>query len=151
MSNPLIWMQELINRVTDSVTPFDSATKLACHFFYSTGFDEWEVTLFPDSSQFGGRLADYLPANPQFDVSSLGESQITDALSVDAFDLMQVFSSITDCSWQTKIVASDDDVGPHLSVEGEFEGNNVWLRIASNPPSQLLNAAPCDRNTQRVK
>jgi hypothetical protein len=137
MALPPNWMQELIDAVTDTVTPFDASLQLACHFYHSTeGFDEWEVTLFPDTTPLGGRLAHFSPS---------------DALSVDAFELMQVFSSISNIRWQTKVVASDDDVGPHLSVEGDFHGNNVWLRIASNPPSQLLNEAPCERNTQRVK
>jgi hypothetical protein len=130
-------MRELVKRVTDAVTPFDDVTELACHFFHSTSnVEEWEITLFPDTPQFGGRLTNYSANN---------------ALSVDVFALMQVFGTISNCNWQSQVLADDDELGPHLSLEGEYEENNVWLRIASNPPSRLLNETHCDRNTQRVE
>jgi hypothetical protein len=137
MTNPPLWMQELIERVTDAVTPFDNSTELACHYYHSEqGGEEWEVTLFPDVPQFGGRLMGFQEKN---------------ALSIDIAELVQVFSSISNCNWQTQVIADDDEVGPHLSVEGEYESNNVWLRIASNPPTRLVGMTQCDRNTQRVE
>lgn len=137
MTHPPLWLQDLIEQVTETVTPLAQPAELACHYFHSTsGDDEWEVTLFPETPQFGGRLTGYHTA---------------DALSVDVFALVQVFDLVSNCRWQTQVVASDDEIGPHLSVEGEYEGNNVWLRVASNPPSRLLKETHCDRNTQRVE
>jgi hypothetical protein len=34
-------------------------------------------------------------------------------------------------------MAEDDQLGPHIGLEGEFEGNPVWLRITSESPDQF--------------
>lgn len=56
---------------------------------------------------------------------------------VDLRDLMEVFDAIESVYWQPQTMADDDEVGPHVGVEGIFEGHSVWLRITAEPPSQF--------------
>ena len=56
---------------------------------------------------------------------------------VDLRDLTELFSEVTNFYWQSALAAPDDELGAHISLEGKFEGNWVWLRILAKAPRRF--------------
>ena len=126
MTEPAKWVNEFVTRVTDAMTMLNEPAEIACHFYWneSVGSDgEWEITLFAEPEMLGGRLDAY-PIQP--------------ATSVDVVSVLTVFDSLDSCRWQSEAVTFDDDLGPHLSVEGTYQGHLIWLRLLSRAPESLV-------------
>jgi hypothetical protein len=124
---PPVWLDRFANQATEA---FHSAYKLApvgCHFHRcereSDLLPQWEVTLFASSTEIYGGALDGSCAVSRF--------------MLDLKVLMEVFDVVESCYWQAQTMADDDDLGPHVGVEGEFEGHSVWLRVTSKSPSQF--------------
>jgi len=115
------WIRQLVESVSKVTMAISDETELGCHVYrnQSGEIDEWEITLFGDPSTLGGRLASYA---------------IDPVLSVDALALAMIFDTILSCRWQSGKINSQDDLGPHLSVEGILNGESVWLRIVGKKP-----------------
>ena len=56
---------------------------------------------------------------------------------LDLGDVLEAFDSISSCYWQAQPMGEDDDLGPHVGVEGVVEGHSVWLRVTASPPRQF--------------
>jgi hypothetical protein len=52
--------------------------------------------------------------------------------SLDVSDLLAAFSKVDAIHWSSQGIA--DDEGAHLSIEGIYEGHDIWLRILAEPP-----------------
>lgn len=115
------WIHQLVESVTEVTTAISDKAELGCHVFRNESGDchEWEITLYGEPDSMGGRLASYASAP---------------VLSVDALAVAMIFDTILSCRWQTGQVNSQDDLGPHLSVEGILNGEAVWLRIVGQKP-----------------
>lgn len=126
MVNAPAWIRQLVDAVADSTTSINTEGELGCHVFQNKvdGLNEWEITIFGESFELGGRLASY-STDPVF--------------SIDVFSIVTLFDTLISCRWQTRQVDSDDDLGTHLSVEGIQNGEAVWLRIVSQKPQAIVN------------
>ncbi len=122
------WLSRFVDRVLASVTALSIPGQFNCHTYFNDTADEWEVTLFARSSQFGGRLKGLSQNCP---------------IAVDVFELASCFSQVDGCGWQSARIDSEDDVGPHLSIEGDFDGHRVWLRMPGQVPKRLVSADEC--------
>lgn len=120
------WLQELVNDVAASADSLQDEAELGCHIFQNAETAEWEVTLFAEPPEWGGRLS-----APDF----------SPVLSVDVRAVTNALDRVANCRWQTAEISSDDDLGPHLSVEGDRCGHAVWLRLLSRKPA-ILNETP---------
>ena len=49
--------------------------------------------------------------------------------SLDVQALQEVFERITALQWHVQGFGPGDDDGPHLSIEGTYQGHHVWLRV----------------------
>ncbi|MHC4879980.1 MAG: hypothetical protein ACYTGL_26310 [Planctomycetota bacterium] len=116
------WLRELVADVASSTDALGEHAEIGCHVFQNDEATEWEVTLFAERPEWGGRLSQ-LSATP--------------VLSVDVHAVVKVFDRVSACRWQTAPIPSGDDLGPHLSVEGEFAGHAVWLRVLGQKPAVL--------------
>lgn len=118
------WIRQLVESVSNVTVAISDETELGCHVYrnQSGAVDEWEITLFGEPNSLGGRLASY-SANP--------------VLSVDTLALAMIFDTILSCRWQSGKINHQDDLGPHLSVEGILHGEAVWLRIAGQKPEAI--------------
>jgi hypothetical protein len=124
------WVRQLVDSVADQITSLNVEGELGCHVYknQSAGFDEWEITIFGEPVPMGGgRLAGY---------------SVTPVFSIDALSVAALFDTPLSCRWQTGFVNGDDDLGPHLSVEGIQNGVAVWLRIVSEKPQAIPNDSP---------
>jgi hypothetical protein len=126
MTNSPSWVRELVDAVAEATTSINADGELGCHVYKNESIEpvEWEITIFGESAQMGGRLAAFA-TDPVF--------------SIDVFSIATLFDTLISCRWQTSQIESDDDLGTHLSVEGIQNGEAVWLRIVSQKPEAITN------------
>ena len=118
MPAPPQWLQELADRVALQMNPVDFLAPVGCHFCLADG--TWEISLFASSTQIVGGKKDGVLRHSRF--------------NVDVKAVSELLSDVRNISWQALPMAGDDDLGPHLSLEGSYAGYSVWLRILSRPP-----------------
>ncbi len=126
MTNSPSWVRELVDAVAEATTSINADGELGCHVYKNESIKpiEWEITIFGEPAQLGGRLAAFA-TDPVF--------------SIDVFSIATLFDTLISCRWQTSQIDSDDDLGTHLSVEGIQNGEAVWLRIVSQKPEAITN------------
>jgi hypothetical protein len=54
--------------------------------------------------------------------------------SLDVQALQGVFEHVTELHWHAQGFGPDDDDGPHISIEGTYQGHHVWLRVLAAAP-----------------
>ena len=52
--------------------------------------------------------------------------------------LPEVFSVVHGYHWQTSTGGPEDELGPHVAVEGIYRRQSIWLRVLAQPPAELL-------------
>jgi len=57
--------------------------------------------------------------------------------SLDLHELLAAFESVTDLHWYAHGLGPYDNDGPHVSLEGVYQGHEVWLRVLSDPPEDV--------------
>lgn len=119
------WLSELANLATQAFHSQSPLAPVGCHFHKNDEVSptQWEVTLFVSSTEVFGGAQD-------------GQSSFS-RFMVDLRDLMAIFDAVESCYWQAQPMAEDDQLGPHVGVEGQFQGHSIWLRITSHPPSEF--------------
>ena len=115
------WMETFVDRILAGMTHLGVETPFGGHVFQNID-GEWEVTLF-QNSEISDRLE--------------GIEGLQGAMSVNVFDLVDIFENVSSCRWQSAPVGWDDDLGAHMSIEGTYHGEAVWLRITARIPSCL--------------
>lgn len=119
------WLQRFANRVGQALHSPELLAPVGCHFHLSEQGDvrEWEVTLFVSNTEIYGGARD----------GQLGVARFLLDLKV----VSQIFDEVDSLYWQPQWMAEDDDLGPHVGVEGQFEGHSVWLRFTAAPPARF--------------
>ena len=115
------WMDSFVDRILTSVTQLGTESDVGGHVFQNID-GEWEVTLF-QNSEISDRLENI--------------EELRGAMSINVFDLVRVFDDVRSCRWQSAPVGWDDDLGAHLSIEGSYHGETIWLRMTARLPSCL--------------
>ena len=54
--------------------------------------------------------------------------------SLDVQALQDVFERVTALQWHAQGFGPGDEDGPHLSIEGTYQGHQVWLRVLAEAP-----------------
>jgi hypothetical protein len=121
MANPPEWLHQLADEVSASVCAVDVMSPLGCHIHRAQ--EHWEVTLFASATEVMGGPLDGKRRPSRF--------------FLDIQGVTQVFDRIRSVVWQAHGLGASDDVGPHLSVEGDYRGHPVWLRIPALAPRQF--------------
>ena len=118
---PPEWLQEFVNKLTAHIEPADRRAPIGCHICQADG--TWEITLFVSRTEvFGGEFdGEVVPAR----------------FVVDLSGLLTVFDQIDQSWWQPLPAGPDDDLGPHLSLEGVHGGDRVWVRITAEQPAAI--------------
>lgn len=121
MPSPPEWLKELADAAARLMMPIDLLSPIGCHFCCIDG--TWEVSLFASNTQVvGGKLDGVLRAS-RFDL--------------DLKAVLDLFSEVSRFSWQALALTRDDELGPHVSLDGTYAGNTVWLRILARPPKRF--------------
>ena len=123
MSSLPTWIEQLTESVIEHIQPVDLMAPIGCHVFHNPELNEWEVTLFAARTEVVGG---------QFD------GKITSSKFVlDLQKLSELFSTVTRIQWQSHSIDQDDELGPNVSVEGMYNGHQVWLRILADSPERF--------------
>ena len=121
MPSPPEWLQEFADAVALNMVPVDLLAPVGCHFCLVD--ETWEIALFVSSTQIVGGRKDGVLRHSRF--------------NVDLQAVTKLFSEVQNISWQALPLAADDELGPHLSIEGTCAGKPVWLRILSRAPKRF--------------
>ena len=122
---PPQWLGRFANRAARAFHSEENLTPVGCHFHehVEAEISQWEVTLFVSSTEVYGGALD-------------GQSTVS-RFMIELRELMEAFDVIESFYWQAQKMADDDQLGPHVGVEGIVGGHSVWLRITAEPPDQF--------------
>lgn len=135
MTTPPTWLAEFADRVAALVLPVDVQAPVGCHFCCEAGV--WEVTLFMAKTEILGGPRDGLQRPSRF--------------CLNLAELTALFASVSSFHWQAHSLGRRDDLGAHVSVEGEVAGQRVWLRIPARVPETLDIGVVVHRDDRRWK
>ena len=128
------WLEPLVEAVAASMTVHGPEGPLGLRYRSAEG--RWDVQLYPLPVEMVGGAHDGGLAAPGFtlDLRSLGA----------AFDWAGTMS------WDPHGTCPENvNVGPCLSIEGEFANRPVWLRVLAYPPEDVAPAAKVDGSGRR--
>ncbi|WP_417389019.1 hypothetical protein [Gimesia sp.] len=113
----------MANQVASLMYDVDILAPIGCHFFHNSSRNEWEVTLFASNTEIvGGEWDGVLaPSKFCFNILNLGE----------------IFEEVESIFWQALPVDYDDQLGSHISIEGKYEGERVWVRVLAEAPEEF--------------
>lgn len=118
MPAPPEWLKEMANSVAAELEPIDSMAPLGCH--YHNDGDHWEVTLFVARTEIVGGSKDGIQTASRF--------------TMDLHRLHGLFDVVSEFYWQAQPLSDKDELGPHISLEGTFQGHTVCVRVVANAP-----------------
>ena len=123
---PPNWLAKLANQVASEMTGVDILSPIGCHYFRNEGpAEQWEISLFAARTEIVGGQRDGVETLSRF--------------TLDLKSIACIFSEVKRFHWQGLPFGSEseDEVGPHISIEGTFEGHSVWLRILASAPKRF--------------
>lgn len=103
--------------------PVDIIAPIGCHCYHNQAIDQWEITLFASSTETVGGQYDGRRTKSRF------------VLNLEK--ILDHFETVKKFHWQAHALGPQDDLGPHLTIEGIVEGHSVWLRVLASPPEQF--------------
>jgi len=123
------WLEPLVEAVAASMTVHGPDGPLGLRYRPTEG--RWDVQIYPLPVEMVGGAHDGGLAAPGFtlDLRSIGAA----------------FEWVGTTSWDPHGTCPENvDTGPCLSVEGEFAGRVVWLRVLAYAPEDVAPAAKVD-------
>ena len=94
---------------------------IGCHVH--RGPVSWEVTVFASLTEVVSGPHDGRLFGSRFEVNLK--------------KLLEVFSDISAMHWQCQGVGPEDELGAHLSIEGHYGNELVWVRIPAISPERF--------------
>ena len=64
---------------------------------------------------------------------------------------MDLFDEPPQVGWQALPKGNEDQIGPHISFEGEYMGQAVWLRILSGSPERFDHGRNLDVHSLKLE
>ncbi len=122
MTSPPVWIAKLANELSLHLCAVDLLSPLGCHFYHNKALDQWEVTLFASRTHIVGGPLDGREKSSSFHVDLQG--------------VHETFDEVLNFHWQPQSLGGEDDLGPHVAVEGTFDGRSVWVRILAESPER---------------
>ncbi len=117
MSDVPAWMEPLVEVVANAMTAHYMPGPLGLRYREEDG--SWDVLVYPQRMELVGGRHDGDVVSPGF--------------SLDLEQVRKVFTRVDGLFWQAHPL-SEQDGGPYVSIEGEYAGREVWLRILAFAP-----------------
>ena len=115
---PSAWLTVLVEAVADCMEAHSPMGALGWRYHED---DECvELVVYPTPVELVGGVHHGAIVRPGF--------------SLDMQALQAVFEHVTDLHWHAQGFGPDDADGPHLSLEGTYQGHLVWLRVLAEAP-----------------
>lgn len=121
MSQPPEWIASLADQVSAQIIAVDFLSPVGCHFHQAE--DAWEISLFASQTEILGGPQD--------------GSRRPSRFHLDLKPLLEIFESVDAVYWQAHGLGRADELGPHVGVEGRYQGHQVWLRVLAHAPRQF--------------
>lgn len=121
MSQPPDWIRSLVEHIATRFISADVLAPLACHHCEVGGV--WEITLFASQTEIMGGPQD-------------GGVRVS-RFHLDLKCLFAIFDTIDSAYWQAHGLGRGDELGPHVGIEGTFQGHRVWLRLPATAPQRF--------------
>ena len=118
MSEAPQWLTSLVDAVGNCMEVHCPAGPLA--FRWGNEDDFWEVMVYYAPGEAAGGAEDGAVLVPGF--------------SLDLMELISIFEELTDSHWQSHSFGPHDQEGPHISIEGVYQGHHVYLRVLAEAP-----------------
>jgi len=118
MPDPPTWMESLVDCISDCIEADTPMGPLGYRYSVEEGFAE--IAVYPTPVELVGGAEDGEVVLPVF--------------SLDLKQFLSVFSVITHVHLRTGGLTPYEEEGIHVSIEGEYEDHEVWLRILMDPP-----------------
>lgn len=118
MSKPPVCMESLIDIVANSMEPHNELGRLGYRWGNEDGF--WEISVYPTPAELVGGAEDGAVVFPGF--------------SLDVQELSTAFEELVDVHWRAQLFGPHDQEGQNLSLEGVYDGHDVWLLVLSEAP-----------------
>jgi hypothetical protein len=112
------WLTSLVDVVGSCMEPHAASGPLAFRWGEEEGF--WEVTVYCTPGELVGGAEDGALVVPGF--------------SLDVRELMSAFEKLVAVDWCSQSFGPDDHTGPHISIEGVFQGHQVYLQVLAEAP-----------------
>lgn len=121
MVAPPKWLSDFVGQVTTHLHDHDLLSPLGCHFQQVDNI--WEITIFASRTEIVGGAQDGMMCHAGF--------------NVDVKQIVELFATVESISWQSKSVGDFDELGSHISVEGVYQDQRVWLRVTAIAPERF--------------
>jgi hypothetical protein len=118
MSSVPAWLDSLVEGVAGAMTSHGVPGPVG--FRYRDDDGMWEVIVYALPVEMVGGANDGGVVSPGF--------------SLDLEGLRSSFSRVDDVTWNSEALGPADDDGPCVSIEGQFQGHEVWLRVLAYAP-----------------
>jgi len=118
--HPPNWLETLVDIVANCIEAHNAMGPL--EYRYSLEEEITELIVYPTPVELVGGAVDGAIVVPGF--------------SLDVLTLQSAFEPVEAVSWQAHGLGPHDLEGPHLSVEGRYQGHAVWLRVLAEPPQE---------------
>ena len=118
MSEAPAWMQSLIDLVASCMEAHSEMGPMA--FRWGEEEDAWDIMVYPTPGELIGSADDGALVSPGF--------------SLDVQELTTAFEELVDVRWRAHAFGPHDEEGRHISIEGVYDGHEVYLQVLSDAP-----------------
>jgi hypothetical protein len=116
--HPPAWMEALVDVVAECLNPHSPMGPLG--FRYLEEDAHGELVVYPTPVELVGGAEDGTVVVPGF--------------ALDLHALLAAFEHVTALQWCAHGFGPSDPDGPCVSLEGIYQGHEVWLRVLAEPP-----------------
>jgi len=119
MSSVQTWIDTLVSTIIGSIET--SGAMGSWKFYYSEDKEViTELIIYPTSVELIGGAVDGTTVLPSF--------------SLNLQNIISVFDSVVDLLWYSDDFGINDDGGSSITIEGVFEGHEIWVKVQSESP-----------------
>lgn len=118
MSGDSVWIESLAGLVANCMEAHSPTGPLA--FRWRQEGDLWHIVVYPTPGELIGGVADGALLSPGF--------------SLDIQGICAAFEELVDVHWQAQALSPQDQQGQHISIEGVYDGHQVYLQVLSEAP-----------------
>jgi len=112
------WLVSLVDAVGNRMEPYSATGPLA--FRWRQKGDFWEIAVYYTPGEVIGGAED--------------GAVIVSGFSLHLQELISAFEKVADACWRSHSFGPHDSLGPHISIEGIYQGHEVWLQILAEAP-----------------
>lgn len=112
------WLEALVDCVANAMEAHSALGPLA--YRYRPEDDLWAIVLYPTPVALRGGPNDGRVVSPGF--------------SLDLKQLLAIFEEVVAVNWTTQPFAPEDSDNPSIAIEGQFQGQAVFLQILAEAP-----------------